>query len=141
MELLEFLQEHILSVTGIALCLFFLIEEEISSYRMGRYRVDADEVLNLKHKGAIIHDIRDRESYQKGHIEGAKHSFSTLLQDKPESILDKNKKHIIYCSTGAKSCEMAALLREKRGFDVYNLSGGLEAWQEAGFTLIKAKGK
>lgn len=137
MDISTFLFEHYQLVIGIVLCLFFLIEEEISSYMFGAFRVDPEDVLNMQNKGALVHDIRDRTSYQSGHISKAKHSFLDILQDKPESILDKKHKHIIYCSNGSQSSELVSTLRSKRGFDVYYLYGGLEAWSTDNFTLVK----
>ncbi len=137
MDISVFLQEHYLLVIGILLCLFFLIEEELSSYLSGKFRIDPEEVLNMQNKGAVLHDIRDRSSYNAGHIGSAKHSFIDFLQEKPETILDKKHKHILYCNTGAKSCELASILRAKRGYEVYYLTGGIELWKEEGFTLTK----
>ena len=137
MSIFDFLQEHYLLVLGIFLCIFFLLEEELSAYLSGKFRIEPEEVLDMQNKGSIVHDIRDKTSYDSGHINGAKHSFMDILQDKPESMLDKKHKHILYCARGSKSCELASTLRAKRGYEVYYLTGGLDLWKEEGFTTTK----
>ena len=137
MDLYSFLSDNYVLVFGILLCLFFLIEEEISSYMFGSFRIDPEDLLNMQNKGAVLHDIRDRTSYQSGHISKAKHNFVDILQDKPETVLDKKNKHILYCTNGSQSFELVSMLRSKRGFDVYYLYGGLDAWSAESFTLTK----
>lgn len=67
-------------------------------------------------------DVRDKISYQHGHITNALWWGGT-----DESILPQNKKLILYCSYGEKSIPLTEQLNEK-GFKAYNLSGGYRSW-------------
>jgi thiosulfate sulfurtransferase len=73
-------------------------------------------------------DIRDQQSYQNGHIRGAKHLDNATLQD---FLLegDPDQAVIVCCYHGNSSQSAAAFLNEK-GFDeVYSLDGGFEYWR------------
>ena len=49
----------------------------------------------------------------------------------------KTKPLIVCCETGNRSASAAAALR-KQGFErVFNLAGGMKAWQDAGFPIEK----
>jgi thiosulfate sulfurtransferase len=73
-------------------------------------------------------DIRDEQSYQSGHICGAKHLDNTTLQDFLLEA-DPDQAVIVCCYHGNSSQSAAAFLNEK-GFDeVYSLDGGFEYWR------------
>ncbi len=55
------------------------------------------------------------------------------------SSLDKSKPVFIYCAVGGRS-SMASEVLEQSGFKkVYNLSGGITAWQTASLPVEKLK--
>ena len=86
----------------------------------------------LTKQQAIIVDVREPEEYATSHING-----STLiplgLVEKNKLPASENKKIIIHCHSGKRShmaCEK--LLAEDPNLDLYNLEGGILAWQQAG---------
>lgn len=93
----------------------------------------------LSNNEAIIVDVREPAEYAATHIPEA-----TLL---PLGVLEKNtlpdlgdKKLIIHCQFGKRggmACEK--LLQENPDLDIYNLEGGLAAWQLAGFKVEKSE--
>ncbi len=73
-------------------------------------------------------DVRQPFEYEEGHLPGAK---LTPLPQLVQSIadLDPAKPTILYCAVGGRS-RMAARLLAQSGFqEVYNLQGGIEAWE------------
>jgi thiosulfate sulfurtransferase len=72
-------------------------------------------------------DIRDLDSFNTRHIEGAKHLSNDNLQEfiqesDPDGVL------VVYCFHGHSSQPAAQLLID-RGFEkVYSLIGGFESW-------------
>ena len=86
----------------------------------------------------VILDIRTPAEYQSGLISGAVNidfyasDFKTKLSE-----LDKNKKYLEYCRTGNRSAQAAAIMKELKFKEVYDLSGGVVAWTQAGYPLVK----
>lgn len=72
-------------------------------------------------------DVRQPKEYEAGHIAGA-----TLIpiRELPDRLheLDKAKPLIVYCAVGGRSAAAAQLLSGQEFREVYNLSGGIKAW-------------
>ncbi|OIR02943.1 thioredoxin [mine drainage metagenome] len=85
---------------------------------------------------AQILDVRTMQEYQSGHIKNALLADWTNMDEfvyRTQS-LDKSKPVYTYCLSGARSARAAQWLREK-GFRVYNLAGGIAAWNREGLPL------
>lgn len=78
-------------------------------------------------------DVRTLAEYSEGHIPGTINinvlddSFAAMA----DSTLQKDKPVALYCRSGKRSKKAAAILSEK-GYKVYELDKGFNAWQEAG---------
>jgi len=75
----------------------------------------------------LIIDVREPNEFALARIPGAVlkplGDFRAWTQE-----LDKDREYVLYCHTGSRSWQAAYLL-ERMGFQqVYNLSGGIEAW-------------
>ena len=58
----------------------------------------------------------------------------------PENISllpDKQSKIVVYCQSGPMSTTAAGILAGRGYTNVYNLSGGMDAWKAAGYTLLQ----
>lgn len=65
--------------------------------------------------------------------------YDTLEQNMSQLPSDKDAKIFLYCSSGRMST-IAAEELVKRGYtNIWNLDGGMIAWQNAGFPLIQNK--
>lgn len=88
--------------------------------------------------GVQILDVRTREEWKEGHLKGA--TLATVTEDgflkKAKDALDPKKPVLVYCRSGGRSAKAAKQLREA-GFTVYDLAGGITAWQKAGKPVIK----
>jgi rhodanese-related sulfurtransferase len=96
----------------------------------------------INRQDALVVDVRPTADYSKGHIinstnipmNGFSKQISTLekYRDKPV---------IVSCRSGAQSSQACSQLR-KAGFkEVYNLRGGILAWQNANLPLSRKKKK
>lgn len=89
----------------------------------------AKELIEEKPETQII-DIRDEESYERGHIESATHIYNSNVQTFLAEA-DMDQPLIVCCYHGNMSQSAAAYFAEQ-GFDEScSLDGGYEAWQEA----------
>lgn len=78
-------------------------------------------------------DVRDQEAYEKGHILNAVLiPAKDLEEDRVE--IPRNIPILVYCDSGSDSLRIARLL-SMRGYSVYNLVGGYDAYLRNG-TLI-----
>lgn len=79
--------------------------------------------------GLQIVDVRDEQSYETAHIEGAVHLDNTSVQ---HFILnaDFEKPLLVYCYHGNMSQGAAAYFAEQGFTEAYSLDGGFEAWEE-----------
>ena len=87
--------------------------------------------LQTQTSGSIILDVRTEEEFESGYIAGAKNLDIRGGADFISSIeeLDKTKAYFVYCRSGARSGQ-ACQLMEQMGFEqVYNLEGGVLAWE------------
>lgn len=71
----------------------------------------------------IIIDIRSREKYLIGHINGAINIPFNELYLKYDKYLNKTTRYLIYCDSGNNSLEMVNYLNN-RGYNCVNLDGG-----------------
>lgn len=72
-------------------------------------------------------DVRSKEEYARGHIEGFINiPVETLRQNL--NLLDKNKPVYAMCQSGARSYTATRILSEN-GFEAYNLAGGYSFYQ------------
>lgn len=100
-----------------------------------------DAVKKMNHNDAIVVDVRTDEEFQSGHILNALHIPLGLLDSKIQ-MLDqhRDKPVIVSCQSGNRSGRAISIMK-KRGFtDIYNLSGGIMAWQRASLPLTKGGG-
>ncbi len=81
----------------------------------------------------VILDVRTPEEYATGHIDGALNiDWNAGNFEKSVSEMDKQKPVLVYCKGGGRSSEAVAALRKAGFTNVYELKGGMMAWQQAG---------
>lgn len=75
-----------------------------------------------------ILDVRDRESFNKGHIMGAMPAPMDRLADVAQS-LDQSRDIYLYGATEDDTLQAATQLKDAGFRNVAKLKGGLEAWK------------
>ena len=91
--------------------------------------------LMLQNKINLV-DVRKNHEVEKGIIKGAIHIPMSLVN---EWLPSQNMESywVFYCHIGVRS-EKVGLIAENLGFkNIYNLSGGVVAWCQSDFELIK----
>lgn len=93
---------------------------------------------NIGNEDFVILDTRTTGEYSRGHIQNTVFvDFSSSSFKGEIEKLDRNKKYIIYCHSGARSKTTLNLMK-KLGFkEAYNMIGGIVAWSKAGYELVK----
>ena len=88
--------------------------------------MEAEELIN--DSAVIIADVRDNDSYNESHINGAIHLSVSALQDFCSTV-DKNQPILLYCYHGISSQSVAQHLVEQGFSSVFSLMGGFETWR------------
>ncbi len=85
-----------------------------------------------------IIDVRTPEEFAQGHLENAVNIdfYSAAFSDEI-GALDKNRTYLIYCRSGARSSQALGLMAVLHFAEVYNISGGITAWQAAGLPIVE----
>jgi len=97
------------------------------------------ELAKFKQLPLII-DVREKDEFIKGHIEGAKNSSRGVLEQNGSQIApDLSTSILVYCADGTRGA-LAAESLQKMGYqNVFSLKGGLTSWLEAGGLVETSK--
>lgn len=105
-----------------------------------KYEIDPYSVRHIvdeKDKNYVIVDVRDTDSYKKGHVPTAINVPSHEV-DQYSFKLPKNKKLILYCyHVVCFAAPKAALKLAKKGYEVMEMIGGFDEWQKHGHPIEK----
>jgi rhodanese-related sulfurtransferase len=100
--------------------------------------VESSGVQALINKGVTVIDVRTPEEYSAGHLENAVNIDFKAASFKEEiSKLDKEKPYLVYCRTGGRSGQSVKIMEELGFKNIYDLKGGITAWQAEGKTVVK----
>ena len=140
-KFLIFVSEQWLLITLLAAAVATLAWLE--NRRAGK-SISTHELITLVNRDqAVIIDLRDKASFDSGHIVGATNvPFSqwqsqhatggnTALQQHGDKSL------VLVCKLGQQSSHVAKRIQTENGPTVYRLAGGLSEWQHAQMPLVK----
>lgn len=91
----------------------------------------------LDNNEAILIDVREAAEHAAEKIAGAVlHPVGSICC---RTIPQTAKKILIHCQKGGRSNKACQkLIAEDSALKVYNITGGIEAWQQAGFPVQRA---
>jgi rhodanese-related sulfurtransferase len=84
-------------------------------------------------------DCRELYEWAAGRIEGAVHIPLNSIMAGVTGELDPEKPVVVVCRSGNRS-ELASLMLRARGFEAYNLEGGMEDWEAEGLPFSTPEG-
>lgn len=85
----------------------------------------------------VLLDVREREEYREGHLEGALALPRGFLEMRvEEAVPDKSAPVVAYCAGGVRSLIAARTLQEMGYTDVRSMAGGYTAWKNAGYDWV-----
>lgn len=93
--------------------------------------VQAVQLINKE--DAVVLDVRDPGEYSSVHILNARNIPLKDLDARTKELEKLRQKPVIVaCDTGSRSGAALSALKRQGFANVYNLRGGLGAWQQAG---------
>ena len=86
----------------------------------------------------VILDVRTPAEYQQGHIGGAVLlDYYSPRFNQSLDILDRSRTYLIYCRSGSRSGRTSQKLAALGFTKVYDLAGGVLAWNSRKYPLVK----
>src|SRR6202158_2128087 len=96
--------------------------------------IDIEEARRMLEKpGTVLLDVREGDEWRQGHIPqavGIPRGFLELRVE--EKVPDHKAPIILQCASGTRSLLAARALREMGYENLYNLTGGFNAWKDRG---------
>ena len=104
------------------------------------YDLAPQRVKELVERGeAQLVDVREPYEWDAGRIPGAAHIELERLAGRADD-LDRERPVIFQCRMGRRSA-LATQAFRAAGYDAYNMTGGIQAWADAGLPLEPDGGK
>jgi rhodanese-related sulfurtransferase len=105
----------------------------------GGKEVSVQQAVQLiNRRDAVVLDVRDAQEFAAGHLPRARHiPLGELAGRLGEIGKFKEKPVIVTDRTGARSGAACRLLRKSGFSHVYQLKGGVAAWQQASLPVEK----
>ena len=97
-----------------------------------------DALRKADTNSTVVLDVRTKKEYREGHIPGSVMiDFTEDDFEQQVAKLDKDKTYLVHCASGGRSAR-ACKKMEQLGFKkLYNLEGGMGAWEKAGKPVQK----
>ncbi len=98
--------------------------------------VDPIDARRLLAEGALALDVREPDEYAAGHVADARllplGQVAARLGELP-----RDRTIVVVCRSGRRSAEATRLLLGAGIADVFNLTGGMIAWRQAGLPVAE----
>lgn len=122
----------VIGVASVALLLTGCTQSDLPS-------VSAKEAATMfAEQKAIIVDVREDSEWSEGHIAGAIHIPLAQVKSRLSELAQyKDSTVIVQCHSGKRSAKAAGLLQGAGFSKVYNLAGGIMAWDKDGLKTTK----
>lgn len=135
---MDFLQQNIMWVASAlvsgALLLWPLVRGQVG----GASVTPTQATLMINREDAIVLDVREPGEYAQGHIPNARLVPAGQVEKRLGELEKfKDRPIIIHCQGGTRAGSACALLRKSGFTKVFNLQGGIGAWEQAGLPLTK----
>lgn len=137
-QVLEFVVNHWMLFVTLGVILGLLAH---NVFMGGKGSVDPHAATDLiNHQDAVIIDVRPTADFSKGHIINAVNLPINGFQNQIGTLQKyKGRPVIVSCRSGSQSSAACQQLR-KAGFEqVYNLRGGILAWQNANLPVSRKR--
>ena len=110
--------------------------------RPGKARPEYVDVTEAKRliaaRQVTVLDVRTPDEFNAGHIAGAKNlNFSDGDFQAEVQQLEKGQPYLVQCRTGRRSAQAGAVMKQLGFKSVYDLAGGIKAWEEAKEEVVK----
>jgi rhodanese-related sulfurtransferase len=137
-NLLKFVTENIFLVAVALVSGAMLIWPALRRGTGGAEVSIQEATLMINRQDALVLDVREPAEFEKGHVIGARNVPLLQLEGRAGELeKHKAKPVIVVCASGSRSRSALGSLRRLGFQQVFELAGGVAAWQQAGLPLEK----
>ncbi len=131
---LEFMGNHpfLFGILAVLAILFFTIESKRSGKKVSPNTLG----MMVNDQNAQLIDIRAKNKFTTGYIQGSRNIPFTQLKERLEEIRAIEQPVIIICDMGIQAGAAVQMIGKDT---VYRLEGGIGGWQGAGMPLVGLK--
>src|SRR5262245_23942602 len=98
---------------------------------------EVEQRIKKSEPGMTVLDVREKDEWDEGHLEGATFIPRGFLEQKIEkAVTDKDTPIIVYCAGGTRSAMAAKSLKELGYTNVVSMIGGFNEWKNAGKKFV-----
>ena len=135
----EFISQNVMLVMLFIVSGIMVAWPSIAKLMGGSREIGTLEATRLMNTGnALVLDIRDTGEFNGGRIPKSKNIPLSEIGKRVDEISKfKDKPVIVTCRTNNRASSAARLLKQHGFADVYQLSGGFGAWQQASLPVEK----
>ena len=138
-QLAEFIGNHLLLSLAFISVFFLLIMILLNEKMQAFANVNTAQLTQLvNHQDAVVIDTRNADVFKQGHIVNA---INIPLSDMNESLPAikklKGKTVVAYCVSGLSSKSACKILIKSGVENVFNLTGGINAWISEKLPVVK----
>ena len=140
---IEFVLNHYLLTLALAVVTFLLIQDLFESiFNKFKSLSPMLAVAKMNSDDVAVIDVREPHEFSKGHIENAVNTPLGKLADQiGQFVHQKDRPVIVVCQTGARSIPACKTLTKAGFSDVYNITGGMQAWEDSKLPIKINKNK
>jgi rhodanese-related sulfurtransferase len=134
-----FTHHHYLLVGAFLIILALLVADTIEKKRRRYQELDSQGVALSANRGASILDLRDRQSFETGHIANAIRTDEKDASSRVQELAGKSSLVILCCQNGERSTKVAKQLAGQAAVPLAILKNGLAQWQRDHFPVIRGR--
>src|SRR5882762_2705231 len=137
-QLFEFVGHHSYLASGAVLLALAVAVYEIMARVQAFAALSAMEAVRLMNQGALVLDLRTKQSFDAGHIGDARNVPAADLESQADSLKKWRDRNVITYDDSGGGGPTAVRTLTKLGFTkVFNLQGGMNAWVKDNLPLTK----
>jgi rhodanese-related sulfurtransferase len=136
---LEFISNHSMLFLALAVVTYLLIKE-LTEAAFSKYTnlSPTNAVAKMNSDDVMIIDVREPSEFASGHIETAINTPAGKLKEQLKTLEKyKNKDILVVCQSGTRSAPACNTLVSEGFEKVFNLDGGMQAWEDHKFPVKK----
>jgi rhodanese-related sulfurtransferase len=117
-----------LPIVTIILIVYPLYPKAMIKFNKNVKNVSGDEAYKLikENKSMVVLDVRSKEEYDTGHINGSKSMPVNEISSKITELEKfRGKPILVHCASGARSSKAVTILLKNKFSPIYHMNGGL----------------